>query len=435
MTDHDPQPDAAPEPVPADALGAAVPPQAEMSPAEALQRIREGQAISNVRIAGLVFRGEFPMAIKMENVTLVRPRFAGATFGDVVGFYRCTLLRPHVGQKTVFEKVLHLGGSTIRKGIIKNCTIRGPLRCDGCRFVSRFRVEKSRLEGGVRFWDARFEGWAEFHDCHFGGQADFRSFHADEGVQFERCRFTGDFLLRGSTVTKKLDFGTSHFENLVDLSKAKLHDFVYMERIEQGEKQQFAVANSIADRILIGAEQLNGRLASEASKEHGVAMQEFGLLKRNFETLNRHEDEDWAFYRFKINQRRARPQSWLRPWTKLVHLCDLVFLDWGCGYGTDPFRAVRTAAVMIVLFAVIYMSGIQYFDVPHPPLPDQQMESLANRGLFGLMTSISVFTAGFTGEHLTMAQGWMLMPLGIEALLGTLLWGLFIVAFSRKVIR
>ena len=34
-----------------------------------------------------------------------------------------------------------------------------------------------------------------------------------------------------------------------------------------------------------------------------------------------------------------------------------------------------------------------------------------------------------------MAQGWMNVPLMIESLLGTLLWGLFIVAFSRKVIR
>ena len=33
------------------------------------------------------------------------------------------------------------------------------------------------------------------------------------------------------------------------------------------------------------------------------------------------------------------------------------------------------------------------------------------------------------------AQGWMNMPLIAESLLGTFLWGLFIVAFSRKVIR
>jgi hypothetical protein len=34
-----------------------------------------------------------------------------------------------------------------------------------------------------------------------------------------------------------------------------------------------------------------------------------------------------------------------------------------------------------------------------------------------------------------MSKGWMNIPLLIESLLGSLLWGLFIVAFSRKVIR
>jgi hypothetical protein len=406
-----------------------------MSAAQALERIRAGRTISNARIVGLVFQGEFPQAIKMENVTLVRPRFAGATFRDVVGLYRSTLIRPFIGQKTVFEKVLNLGGSTLRRPMFKNFTLRGSLRCDNCRFVGRFRVENARLEGGVRFWNARFDGWVEFDDCRFHTAADFRSFHADEGVSFDRCHFADDFLLRGSTVSKKLDFGTSRFEATVDLSKAKLNDYVYMERIEQGDAQRFALANAIADRILVRPAQLAGRLASERERQYAMAMQEYGLLRRNFETLNRYDDEDWAFYRFKINERRSRPQSWLRPWTKLIRLCDLIFLDWGCGYGTDPFRAVRTAIVMILLFAAIYMAGIHSFQVDHPPLPDQPMESLANRSLFAVMTSISVFTAGFTGEHLNWAEGWMLVPLGVEALLGTLLWGLFIVAFSRKVIR
>jgi ribonuclease BN (tRNA processing enzyme) len=43
-------------------------------------------------------------------------------------------------------------------------------------------------------------------------------------------------------------------------------------------------------------------------------------------------------------------------------------------------------------------------------------------------------TSGF-GDIRGAAQGWMNVPLSAESLLGTLLWGLFIVAFSRKVIH
>ena len=48
--------------------------------------------------------------------------------------------------------------------------------------------------------------------------------------------------------------------------------------------------------------------------------------------------------------------------------------------------------------------------------------------------AFEVFTSGF-GNLKELATGWMVIPLIVEALLGTLLWALFIVAFSRKVIR
>ena len=57
-----------------------------------------------------------------------------------------------------------------------------------------------------------------------------------------------------------------------------------------------------------------------------------------------------------------------------------------------------------------------------------------NRVAVGLFKSVAVFISGVSGVG-DMAHGWMNVPLIVESLLGTLLWGLFIVAFSRKVIR
>jgi hypothetical protein len=54
--------------------------------------------------------------------------------------------------------------------------------------------------------------------------------------------------------------------------------------------------------------------------------------------------------------------------------------------------------------------------------------------LIGLETSVAAFTSGF-GDLRDTGRGLMSLPLIAESLLGTLLWGLFIVAFSRKVIR
>ena len=99
---------------------------------------------------------------------------------------------------------------------------------------------------------------------------------------------------------------------------------------------QFAFTNALAERILVRPEQLDGRLASEQAGDHAQAMQEYGLLKRVFEGLHRYEQEDWAFYRFKVNQRLSKPRSWRRPWSKLAQFGDWLLLDRGCGYGTSP---------------------------------------------------------------------------------------------------
>ena len=119
---------------------------------------------------------------------------------------------------------------------------------------------------------------------------------------------------------------------------------------------RFAFTNAVAERILVRPEQLDGRLASEAAGDHAQAMQEYGLLKRVFEGLHRYDHEDWAFYRFKVNQRRSCKRTWQRPWTKLAQFTDWLLLDLGCGYGTNPLRAVRAALVIMLAFSVIYVA-------------------------------------------------------------------------------
>jgi hypothetical protein len=76
-------------------------------------------------------------------------------------------------------------------------------------------------------------------------------------------------------------------------------------------------------------------------------------------------------------------------------------------------------------------------------LPTEQLQNklpfpggvtdLANRITIGLYESMSVFISGLNGLSEMAAA---LAPVRmLEALLGTLLWGLFIISFSRKVIR
>jgi hypothetical protein len=80
------------------------------------------------------------------------------------------------------------------------------------------------------------------------------------------------------------------------------------------------------------------------------------------------------------------------------------------------------------------MSGVTALPVDKLPFRSLDVTNPLNWVMIGLLTSVSVFTSGF-GSLRDAAQGWMNIPMIVESLLGTLIWGLFIVAFSRKVIR
>jgi hypothetical protein len=382
----------------------------------------------------MVFQGEFPAPVRLERVVLVRPFFERARFLDEVAMTHCMLDRLRFGHQTTFAKGWNLKGSSLLHSCISGVTIAGPLRCDNLKTRGRLLVDSARFEAPVRFWEARFDGWVEFKEVHFAECADFRSLHANEGFVLSNCRFRKDFLFRGATVCKKWEADRSRFDGLLDLSKAKLHDFVYLENIEQGPEQHFAFQNAVTERLLVRTDQLERRLASERAGDHVQAMAEYGLLKRVFEGLHRYEQEDWAFYRFKVNQRRCRAHSWRRPWSQLARFCDWLLLDRGCGYGTNPMRAVIAALVMMLSFALIYMVGIERLHIDHAPF-EGPSSSLPNRLMIGLTTSVTAFTSGF-GDLRDVARGGIMnVFLIVESLLGTLLWGLFIVAFSRKVIR
>ena len=58
-----------------------------------------------------------------------------------------------------------------------------------------------------------------------------------------------------------------------------------------------------------------------------------------------------------------------------------------------------------------------------------------SREQFMGMTPMELKPAKDHGGIREIAKGWMNLPIMIESILGTLLFGLFIVAFSRKVIR
>jgi hypothetical protein len=406
----------------------------ELSPEEAMEMLRAGKVVEHARICRLKIRGEIPFTIKFRHCTLIQCEFDRATVKEDVCFASCTLDRFTIRRNCRFEKAFEIPHSLMNKVTIASASFAGYVNFSYTEFRGKCAFADCRFDQRVTFWQANFVAWTDFKKCEFRGEADFRSLTAQEGFVLTQCLFAGDFLFRGSTVEKKFQADSSRFEKLLDLGKAKLRDYVYLEGIEQGPEQRFAFLNAIACMIRVCPAQIEGRLASEQEGRHEDAMQEYGLLKKSYQELHRYDYEDWAFYRFKVNQRRAKQLSWGKPMRAIQSFADWLFLDVGCGYGTHPGRAIRMAGIIIFGFAFIYALNVELFYAEKLPFPDRDQSGVANRVMIGLITSVSVFTSGMGGIR-EVAVGWMNVLVMIESIMGTLLFGLFIVAFSRKVIR
>ena len=405
----------------------------EVSAEEALATLAAGKELAGVRVRRLVFKGEFPLPVRVRNCTLVQPQFHGATFKGDVSLAGTTVEKPAWRGPIVFEKDFDISYAVFLKAPVYGVTVSGKFTAAYAEFKGKGAFAACVFQGVASFWEAKFAAWMDFKDCQFQSEADFRSVSGTQGLNFAGCHFRGAALFRGIHLAKKFDAGESRFDGLLDFSKAKLPDFVYLEAITQGPLQRFAFLNAVAERIRVSPGQLQGRVASEVERRYDDAMQEYGLLKRCYSALHRYDHEDWAFYRFKVAQRKSQPVSWKRPWTIWRHAADWLFLDLGCGYGTNPLRAVRMAAVIILSFAAIYAVNVEDFYMEKLPFEGAKTDP-GNRLMVGFTTSVSVFTSGMGGIR-EVARGWMNVPVMVESVMGSLLFGLFIVAFSRKVIR
>lgn len=399
----------------------------------ALERLKKGQPVENVKIERLRLQGEFTNQVRLKNCLLIRPQFDATVFKAEVCLTHCLVDRPIFRHAIVFEHGWNVTSSTFIQAIFQDITVKGVFNAGNSIGKGNLQFIRCDFQGLARFWDSHFHSWTTFKTCTFHDDADLRSVECNQGLKLTECKFQKNLLLRGATIHKKLEPENSYVAGVFDLSKAKLHDFVYLEGVVAGPNQSWAFLNTVAERILIQPEQLQGRLENERQGHYAAAMQEYGLLKKSYENLHRYDQEDWAFYQFKVNQRRGVGRSWRKPWTKFNQFCNWLLLDLGCGYGTNPRRAILTAFIIIGIFTGIYMYEVNLLHVDNLPFPGEKTD-WKNRLLISLMTSVTVFTSGLSGIR-DMAKGWMNIPLLVESLLGTLLWGLFIVAFSRKVIR
>jgi len=249
-------------------------------------------------------------------------------------------------------------------------------------------------------------------------------------------------------IARGLDLSGMFFEKGIDLSKLNLRDIILKEAfLRDAHFEGSELCGSHLERAYLefahfeGAELHFARLESallwsaefppntklenvdwgsyilweEMARTYSAAAITYRRLKTWHTNAGMYDTAGEFFFREMTVRRKALkwlPNPFPRAWSKLLSLI--------CGYGERPFRVIASAVVVVLGLALIYFA----------------IGTLTpNTFLNSLYYSAVSFTALGYGQWAPQPTGWVKGLGAFEAFMGVFMMALFLITFTRKMIR
>lgn len=414
---------------------------------EVKEKLRAGESIEKCYIERLsISKMDFEKPIQIaeceiENLDLNRSTFkedvvirrseiktlvlSEATFLKKADFKKNKIGRGRV-QRTTFQDAALFGETGFAYTSFHQSIFENKADFKWSSFFGDATFTEVTFKQGGDFNHVTFSENAIFKNSEWGDRANFSSVEVAKDLDLHDSKFKGELWLAEAVVKLTINLSHSELEGNSDLANVSAGRSVLMTGVKPGEKQGFRFSNMSSPVIILERDVVEGHIFPENDGKYRQASKEYGFLRTTFQNINRFDDEDWAYYQFKRMERLGTPVS-LNPLKLLKRGVEYFFLDIGCGYGTKPFRTFGVCLIMILFFSFCYLaSGISS--------PEKYgVNSVAlNRFLHAFNISVTAFSGGYGDLNIS---GPLKLLAIIEYLLGVVFMGIFVVAFSRKVIR
>jgi len=355
--------------------------------------------------------------------------FTKATFEDHFNFEKATFKKNVLFKETTFKEWTDFEGVFFERGANFNNAI----------FEQSAIFEGANLTGGIDFIGTTFEGGANFNNAIFSvgmfegaifkGCASFKEATFTEDAYFFGVTFEGDVDLRMKSLAKgvdlreirvlsgsKLSLRVNNNIGIISFKRACLES-AYLD-IELEKSILIDFTDTLLKNTKIIKRQIEDHILQEKKKEFSTAQEIYLLLKNNFQSIGRYEDENWAFKREKDMERKCNCHfKTLHRW---IWSC---FLNGIFGYGIQPFKVIMSAILIITLFAFFFMtSGISNVGI----------EQITSNNFFDCIyfSTITFTTLGYGDFRPLEGLGRILA--GSEAFIGAFMMALFVYTFARR---
>ncbi len=308
--------------------------------------------------------------------------------------------------------------------------------------------------GGVNFEGATCRsGKIQFKKAEMGsGPKNFNLMEmAGTDISFERTEFGDGDVSFYESKFHSISLKSCHLDHYFDLrlDTAEILDVsdTIVRDIVDLEPYDFPVDIKIFDMSgmrLVGKLYIDWRLnkcEKSITNQEGTTLrqkaEQFRILKENFNSTGKYEDEDEAYIMFK----RYEAKSWLteqeekggitRVVSYIPHSFKWLVFDKIGLYATSPGRVLLSVVVFWFFFGLIYFSidltglGMTVSSVGNPDHMSTLIQSFYH-------SAITFFTIGYGDVY---PMGFSRIISGIEGFMGVFMMSYFTVAFVRKILR
>lgn len=336
---------------------------------------------------------------------------------DTVIFSQVLFTNDVAFMNVKFENIVYFYGAYFQKSVfLWDVEFEKGADFGPSHFASGSAFYNVRFEGIAHFSGSDFYNTTSFVACKFDTLANFRHANFREENSFMDAWFedTADFT--GANFKEPVTFLGAYFKGLADFSQARFRveaDFI-------GSVFEDAVDffHINAQTILISWEQIKGKLKYDPRA--------YSVLIKSFKDCGQYEDADDAYYEYRV-RKRERFKKWYQP----IRILELIVLDWTCGYGTKPSRAIIFSIGLIFIFSLVYMrnGAIRQRD-----RPEQSPENIRKRFGNSVYFSVNTFTTVGFGDWYPAKRCSKFMAM-IEGFLGWIMLSLFLITLARTWIR
>jgi len=275
-----------------------------------------------------------------------------------------------------------------------------------------------KFKGNADFGETIFNHDADFKEAYFENDVDFRFKHIFKILNFSKIKtFPG----------KKIFIKLHNKEGIISFDRAYLENTYLDIDLVGGVSIDFS--DALLQNTKIKRSQIENHILQEKEKEFSKAMEIYLLLKNNFHSIGRHNDESWASKKEKDMERKS-----------ICHWKTLHEWLWSClinglfGYGEQPGNVIASAILIILLFAIFFIgSGINNVGIEYITL-----YNILNCIYFSIVTFTTLGYGKVTFTTLGYGVFTPFEEIGIgftslEAFIGAFMMAIFVYTFTRKI--